>query len=78
VKTGAANAQLIGIGETGNSGPFTIASSNTGIATIASSNVTNDDHNFVITGIARRLRKRNDYRRGIEKRCGCSNREIAR
>ncbi len=52
VKTGAANAQLIGIGETGDSGPFTAVSSNTSIATVASSNVSGDDHNFVITGIA--------------------------
>jgi hypothetical protein len=52
VKTGAANAQLIGIGETGNSGPFTATSSNTAIATVASAKLADGDHNFVITGVA--------------------------
>jgi virginiamycin B lyase len=52
VKTGSTNAQLIGLGETGDSGPFTASSSNTAIATVAISSVAGDDHNFVITGVA--------------------------
>lgn len=45
---GAANGQLLGIAESGNSGPFTITSSNTAIA-----NATNiSDHNFTVVGNA--------------------------
>ncbi len=49
---GATKTQLRGIGEKGDSAPFTASSSNTAIATVAAANVPNDDHNFVVTGIA--------------------------
>ncbi|MBV8636534.1 MAG: hypothetical protein JO322_00475 [Candidatus Eremiobacteraeota bacterium] len=45
-----ASPQLIGIAETGNSGPFTATSSKAAVAKVAP--VTGEDHNFVITGEA--------------------------
>ena len=50
---GAASAQLVGIMEapSSNSGPFTVASSNTNICT-ASTPLVTTDHDFVITGVS--------------------------
>jgi len=46
--TGAQSSQLLGIAESGNSGPFTYASSNAAVAQAASVS----DHDFTITGSA--------------------------
>lgn len=46
--TGAQSSQILGIAESGNSGPFTYASSNPSVAQAASVG----DHNFTITGNA--------------------------
>ena len=49
--TGSQNQQYLGIGETGSSGPFTAASNNTSIATVAPAGG-GLDHDFIVTGVA--------------------------
>ena len=49
--TGSQAAQLIGLMEAGNSGPYTTSSSNTAVCT-AGAPSTQFDHNFLITGVA--------------------------
>lgn len=46
--TGTANAQLVGIMESGDSGPFTVTSSNSSVATLQP--ITGESHNFHLVG----------------------------
>jgi hypothetical protein len=47
--TGAANAQLVGIMESGDSGPFTVASSDSNVAVLEP--ITGESHNFHLVGV---------------------------